>query len=87
MLYPVDFAMNNSVADTDFYMKFFNLPYRLCSSLIVMCFCLFLQATQLGESYCHFSIFTLKLLSEAKITFLIRRLLQRKIRCSTMGLS
>ena len=21
MLYPVDFAMNNSVADTDFYMK------------------------------------------------------------------
>ena len=22
MLYPVDFAMNNSVADTDFYMKF-----------------------------------------------------------------
>lgn len=26
MLYPVDFAMNNSVADTDFYMKF--LIYR-----------------------------------------------------------
>ena len=39
MLYPVDFAMNNSVADTDFYMKF--LIYRTGSSLMCDVFSLY----------------------------------------------